>query len=118
MGEAVPGFEWAEYVKLKERIERNRVQSKECNRVKRFEKKVADGLDPNIDRRANQRDGESDEDYAERTKKNAEKARWRRQREQAKRDGAWVPRKKLTPEEKKAKNAARVKAWRLAKRQR
>ena len=113
MSGAVPtAFEWAEYVKLKEQTERRRVQTKEYCREKRAQEKIAAGLDPNLNKRAYKREGESQEGYEKRVKRNTEKA----QKDREKREGVWAPRKKLTPEEKKAKNAARSKAWRLAKR--
>ena len=115
MNEYATAFDWAEYTKLKERAEKRRIQSNEHRKEQRVQKKIDEGLDPNIDRRANKREGESEEDYAKRMKTNAEKARWRREKERAKREGVWTSRRKLTPEEKKAKNAARLKAWRLAK---
>ena len=107
--------QFEEYKALVAQREHHKAQKRDYDKTRRDRAKVAEGLDPNTNRRSIQRPDETAEVYALRMKRNDAYRERECLKQQAVKNGTWVPKPKLTRAEKLRKRADQAAARRAAK---
>jgi hypothetical protein len=110
---AIDWWDWKDLRDAKKRRDANVAYQ----RHRRAEVKRAEGLNPHVDRRANQRPDETDEAFAKRAERNRKQTESRLAKKAAIKNGTWQPKPKLTDIEKRQKKADYIRTWRKGKKE-
>ena len=113
MSVVVSEAEWRSINEMKRRWEAHTQYERVKQAKRRAQKKVERGLDPDLDVRANQRPGETDEEHAKRLDYNRKQKEWRDEKKRRIGDGVWQARPKLSKEAQREKKNEYLRVWRL-----